>query len=636
MAALADFAPRVSSLVIAALLFCARRFLRELHLPCPTVKQIVEATDVTRSRAYELAAILLDLLPTLQRRPGRPPSSPAPSVNDPLAELSRRVLRYVLAHPGCAYGDVRQHYSDGFRHFIVELCQQHRAVDVESFAVACCLPLGTVKDWLRQGERFKASAGRPRQEPSDANQRGGDDANQRGGMSTLHIETVLSAWKNWQGSFTAFCEHVQHAWRIPFRRTMIARILDTYGVRLPKRRPGRSPDELALRGSFETFFAGAQWVGDGTSIQVAIDDHVFNFNLELMVDTYSCAYVGASIRPEEDSAAVTEAFTDGVQSVGGQPLCLLLDNKPSNHVGQVNEAIKPTIVMRATENRPQNKGHAEGAFGLFKQTAPPLTLTVIGMPIREIARQLLGVVFQTWARAVNRRPRGDRNGQTRVELYRDSQPSEKQIAAAKTSLRERARKQELARQTWQARQDPVVRRTLDEAFNRLGLSDPKRYVRDAIARYPLTTITNGLAIFEGKQKAGSLPAGVDARYLLGIVKNVNNKDEGIAIATELIRQRIAARDFILDALVHSCDHLCATTDSAQLPFVFVDRAFDTERIIDRLFWLNAAADAIEKITQDDVIAVFDSVSRKIHSAFRVPYSDRLDAIRLIANKLVVL
>jgi hypothetical protein len=65
---------------------------------------------------------------------------------------------------------------------------------------------------------------------------------------------------------------------------MIAQILFVHGERTPKRRGGRSRDEHALRGAFETFFPGAQWVGDGKTLEILIDGEVLRVNLELVVD----------------------------------------------------------------------------------------------------------------------------------------------------------------------------------------------------------------------------------------------------------------------------------------------------------------------------------------------------------------
>src|SRR3979409_1955991 len=60
----------------------------------------------------------------------------------------------------------------------------------------------------------------------------------------------------------------------------------------------------------------------------------------------SGAAVGISVRDEEDSAAVVQAFTQGVATTGGTPLALLLDNRPSNHTPEVDAAPHDTTPPR--------------------------------------------------------------------------------------------------------------------------------------------------------------------------------------------------------------------------------------------------------------------------------------------------
>src|SRR5262249_37823144 len=143
--------------------------------------------------------------------------------------------------------------------------------------------------------------------------------------ATAQIQGVLSCWETWRGTFSSYCNHMRDDQRIPFGRSQISTILFVHGKRRPRKRQGRSPDEYALRGAFQTFFGGAQWVADGSPIAVTINGHRFAQNLELAVDTYSDGFVGASIRLEEDSAAVTEALADGIATTGEAPLALLLD-----------------------------------------------------------------------------------------------------------------------------------------------------------------------------------------------------------------------------------------------------------------------------------------------------------------------
>jgi len=374
--------------VTAALLLVARTYLRQFGLAHPAATAILESTGATKSRAYELTHELRAVLPALARPTGRPPAASCEPVRpEPAVELTRGVLRFIMDNPGCVEGPpTRRAYADVFRRGIVELRETYACLDIDAFAEAVAVPRGTIEDWLRAGHPTEDEPSADEASPSD-----GQDS------SSARVQSIIAAKKRWRGSFTAFCEHVRHHLRIDYGRTLIARILYAHGERRPKRRPGRTPDERATRDSFEVFFPGAQWVGDGMEVPVEINDARFAFNLELDVDAYSGAIVGASVRGEEDSQAVVEAFKDGVETTGAAPLGLLLDWRPSNHTDEVDAALGDTLRMRATKGRPQNKAHVEGAFGLFAQAAPPLA--VHATSAHELAKVLLKQRVQTWAKS---------------------------------------------------------------------------------------------------------------------------------------------------------------------------------------------------------------------------------------------
>lgn len=423
-------------------------------------------------------------------------------------------------------------------------------------------------------------------------------------------------------------------------RQLISHILEIAGVRIPKKRGRRTPDEMATRGAFDTFFPGAQWVGDGKQVRVTIGNETFTLNLELNVDAHSGALVGLSVSDEEDSAVVTECFNQAVATTEAAPLAQLLDNKPSNHTAEVEATLAShdTLRIRATTKRPENKAHVEGAFGLFSQQVPPITLET-SQNSRGIAKALLFLVAMTWARATNFRPRADHKGCTRVDLY-DEKPSDEQIAAARAALEERCRKQELARRTLAARQRPEVRALLDEHFQRLGLADPERHVRLAIGRYPLDAIIDGIAIFDAKSRCGSLPDGADARYLFGIVKNVAAKAEGEALAKTLLALRLETKDKELARLSTARENLCCLQrDDRELIKDCVERAFETERSLDRNFWLTSISQEICKRSLGDASkrdTLYFVATKKINTTFSVPPRERQDALRMIADNLIPL
>lgn len=611
-------APAVSPLD-AGLLLAALPVARRLGFTVPTATDVLAIVGGSRSRAYELKTSVEEMLPTLLRPPGRPPAPDVPPTLHP--DLMGAVLDYVYAHPGSVHGArIRRCYSDGFRRFVLDLTVIHRNVSLEHVAASIHVPLPTLKDWLRGGiEATKSDeslATVPSPDPTGP-----------------QIEQLLALWAAWHGAFRAFCRHANEDWRLPFCHTLIATILEAHGVRLAKRRRGRLPDEDGLRGAFQTFYPNAQWVGDGALIKVAYGEESFDFNLQLVVDPRSGAFVGVAITDTEDAAAVIDAVKDAVTTTGEVPLSVLLDNKPSNHAESVKASVAPAVVERATPYRPQNKAHVEGAFGLFRQIAPALALLPgVG---REVARQFVIAVVTTWARTLNHRPRTDRDGKSRVQLHLDHVPTPEEIAAATAALAERLRRQALARETLAARQNPLVRQALADAYARLAFEDPDGELLNATARYPLDAVVDGIAIVEGKRRAGTLPAGVDARYLLGVVRNLSEEREGWEIALALWEERTRAHDRALADAERARDRIDEEIDDPERRVAaYVDRGLGTTRRLDRFFWLTAAADIILDQDPAEHRPLFLLAARRIHATRAVTHRDRLSAARFLAAKVV--
>ncbi len=555
----------------------------------------------------------------LVQPPGRPAAPAVESSSSSGADLSRELLRYVMEHPGCVHGSPQRHrYSDGFRLFVLALWTQHEDLDLAAFVEAIQVPRGTFRDWLRGGRDAIANLDRPNLAAAPTDKAKGP-----------RIESVLAAYRAWDGSFPSFCDHVQLQLRVPWGRTTISDILDVHGLRKKKRRRGRRPDDKALRGQFETFFPGAQWSGDGSPLSLTVDGVAYTFNLELDVDTHTGALVGMSLRDNEDGAAVTEAFADGVATTGAAPIALLLDNRCSNHTDEVVDALADTLKVRRTQGRPENGGHVEGAFGLFQQMAPKIVLYT--RPPQEHARGVLGLVVQTWARTLNHRPTDGGDGRSRVRRYGEDTPTPEQVQAATAALEERLRKQELARKTRLAWLDPVTREMLDRAFERLELADPDGHIRDAIAGFPLDAVLSGLAIFEAKRQRATLPEDAGSRYLKGIVRNIADEDEGLLFAQKLWQARRQAGDLALlcldEALV---EHKEDALDPLDLVRRLVDLTMATDRALDHAFWLRATADTITDEPSEQHQTLFMIAVRRIHGTHRVPKKQRHAATRRLA------
>ncbi|HEY6729289.1 MAG TPA: hypothetical protein VI197_35000, partial [Polyangiaceae bacterium] len=141
------------------MLLAARLLGEPLGLELPSAKAVLAAAGVTRSRAYEAAARVVDVASRLVRGVGRPPAAPEPRPRPRDGEaVSRAVLRFVMTHPGCVYVQAeRQRYGDDFRRFLVALRAEHPALPVEDFAASAAVPLGTLRSWLGATLNEKAS-----------------------------------------------------------------------------------------------------------------------------------------------------------------------------------------------------------------------------------------------------------------------------------------------------------------------------------------------------------------------------------------------------------------------------------------------------------------------------------------------
>jgi hypothetical protein len=576
------------------------------------------------------------------------------------------MLEFLMSHPGAVHGSPGRHlYSASFRRFVLELREQHPHISTVSFAKAAQVPLSTLKLWLRAPTEpglapargfgrvfdpadrgcgqpadigFEPAAARAPRQPRAAHESASTPIDASDAGATADVAWLAREWGRWEGSFSSFCEHIRNDARVPFRRTWIASLLAMIGLRPRRRRPGRSPDEHALSGAFATFFPGAQWVGDGSSMSVQINEQQFKFHVELMVDVDSGAIVGASLGEREDSGAVLAALGDAIQETGERPLSLLLDNHASNHSKDVQRACAGMTLIHATRRRPQNKAHVEGAFGLFSQTVPPLA--VCTRSDEELAGQIARLVVQIWGRTLNhrarQRPRPGLHGRSRAQHYGTVRPSDEAAASARQKLALHLRRQQRALRTRDARRDPAVRGFLDREFGRLNILDPSQRIRAAMARYPLDAAVAALALFEGRRADAAIAPEVEGRYLLGIVRNLASDIEDERFAERLWQSRSELRARLLEPLERRRASVCRLAPVSNAVTACLDSAQAAERGLARLFWLSSAAALIAPQPHAVRGGLFKLAARQLGTAQRMPRRERHAAIRYLSQKLIPL
>jgi len=119
--------------VFAGLVATALPFLAERGLDHPSLGELFASCGVSRARAAEAAATVLEEL-RLTR----------------LLSLAQDVRSFLLDHPGSVEDSPRRcYYSRRFRRFVGELRGRYQDVEAADFARVVAVPQATLTDWLR-------------------------------------------------------------------------------------------------------------------------------------------------------------------------------------------------------------------------------------------------------------------------------------------------------------------------------------------------------------------------------------------------------------------------------------------------------------------------------------------------------
>lgn len=604
----------LSPSMTAGLLMWASTILAQLQLPHPTVAEILSITGTRPSQAYARRTRIRCLVADLDRPLGRP-RIPTPAA--PLADVTHHMLNFVLDHPGAvSRSGKRRRYSVGFRRFLLDLREQFPDLDPAVFARAVHMPPERIRAWQRRRHGGKLDD-RPH-EPLPL-----VEAQPRSGP----VAEVLRAYVSWSGSLTGFCKHVQHDLGIPWQRGAVSRLLEEHGLRAPVAR--NRPMARSAGGDFQTFFPGAQWVADGSELTVRVNGEPHRFNLELVVDTHSGAIVGASLRDHEDGQAVVDAFRDAVTTTATHPLSLLLDRRPCNLTAEVARGIGRTARIYAGRGRPQSKGHVEGAFGLFAQTRPRLEINAGDQ--RALARDVLRLVVQCWARTLNHRPRRRRGGRSRVALWHAAAPHSEHVHAATMAIGQRMERQGRRRAGRRRSTSRGGHAFVARQLAQMGIEDRDGLVIRALGDHPFEAILAGLATFQGKHAAGTLPEDADGRYLIGIVRRLAEHDEGVHIAEALWRTRSTAREHLLRWLVEEQSGAVQAPADAPEGIVdqMVDRTVAAVTGVEQRLWLAALAEHIRG-QPGAAQGLYRRAACRIHASPALSYGEQLTCVRFLA------
>jgi len=602
--------PPLRSALDAAVCLYGLDVLRRAGIACDVSKQeVIRKLGVARSYAYELVQKVEAALDRGLDDARSDEGAVAKAVQLRRLEVRNAVLEYRTEHPGSWVSGGRTVYSADLSAFVLELSSKSIGPEMTQadFASACGIPLPTLKEWWGDAARQLVLPLAPRDPAAPAEPDGApappsaEPSSPSGppepsiesvaegelGLS-LHMHRVVAEYERWQGPFFAFVEHLRSL-GLRFGKQMVSQILHLAAARKLLRRPLPAP---SARGSTFRPPPGVQWTSDGKQVDVVVDDQTFRVNWQPTVDVGCGASVGSVVRPQEDTAGVLDSFAQGVETTGAPPAALLLDNKACNKSPVVADAVAPdTFVMHATPGRGQNKAVIEGGFGLFAQELGPVVATIDTSTPERVALGVADAVTRAFAQGRNHHPRR-RDGRTPYELYRDANPSPDEIAAAVERLRAIKERIDTREAREQARLDPAVLATIEQAIERFGFFDDGD-VAFSLRTLPLAAIQSAVAIYAAKQKAGSLPIDTGIRYFAGIARNCQHERELLFFEQELVSQLERTGQLVRVHLERKAAALASLDLSTRL-LAIVQELLTVTAPVAQVFWrrrFHAEADA---------------------------------------------
>jgi len=133
-----------------------------------------------------------------------------------------------------------------------------------------------------------------------------------------------------------------------------------------------------------------------------------------------------------------------------------------------------------------------------------------------------------------------------------------------------------------ASRDPYVRATLEDACARFGFEQEGDLLA-SLAKLPLATVQNAIAIYATKQRAQSLPADAGLRYFAGIARQCQYERELQFFEEELVSQLVREEPLVHAHLERRAEALAPLEHAPRLGAI-VRELLATAAPVARVFW----------------------------------------------------
>ena len=602
--------------LLVGLLVVARRFTKVMGLDsAASVAEMCRAIGCNRTAAYDQGRRVLGCLEMLAAKgPGRPCKvRSAAGVTEEELKLTIRTLEFQQLNPGAVLkGGGRRTYSSVFRRFVL-LEKDQWMGQLDRFAMAIRVPLGTVRDWLRhEDDESLLSFRRPPMRPLPE-------------ATPRLVQTVVSRWADWQGSLRSFVR--QEAPRLGLSQNFLRRI-----IQMMQPTPRRRSSIFRYRGTTRRLQPGTLLVTDGKNLTVKLTEsgREQRFNWQGIVDQTTGCDTAVVVSEEEGATSVLKAVQ---RSLSGpcavRPAGLVHDGKACYRDTELRLYLESEEIsmIPCSRQRPQNKAILEGSFGLFEQRVGKLVLD--DSSFSALIRSAVSEVVRAYTAATNTVPRQQWAGRSRQQVLRAAcleKVKDKDDLDFVTRLR--IRHSENRRRKLSG--DTMTFELLGRIFRRFefeGRTKEMLALRRYLARYESAAVQRAAGLLAGRLRRGGVDHAMAHRYFAKLVQTQQEQLELERAAEEFLDLSAIKNCHLQEMAVAELARLRRESNSQEgLALQLAERAARSESRLVAAFWKRELVALVTISPQ-----VLEAVRRHLVRLYEAPAQARLSLLEALAH-----
>jgi len=409
----------------AALALMLRKVFQDMGFEF-TANDLCEQLGVGRTTAYNARAEIIDRLKSIPHA-GNQIAELKKELDDKNARLKDQeflgeVYKYRLDNPKCIYELKRQHYTEEFKRFILDLKKEYGFTN-EKVSKLLDIPVDTLKKYLKAVETI-IPVSTAKELPPEVVE-----------LVNIYLHSIKGGKKR---SVKDFCKKNPDVLK---QLNMTVRQVTEWLSKLGFVRKGRFIKNNGLDRIIR-FRPNSVWGTDGKQVNIIINRISFKWVWQCLIDYKTTVIVGGLIAKSETTDNLLKAISESKEKTGHSPLAIVLDNRLSENLPAIRtylDELNIKIIKTYPRNAKSN-GIIENNFNIFERWVGG-SIVINAKDDAELSQAIACTLIEVFTQMRNNNPRKCISMKTPAEAMNEAienPPSAEEIQTIKGKLQEQS------------------------------------------------------------------------------------------------------------------------------------------------------------------------------------------------------